>query len=65
MDWVGLQPNGLIIRMDWLVGLWWDWLAGMGWLAGWAAALHQAESRAEVGDWEIAHNLGVCHLYLK
>ena len=44
---------------------WLGWLAGMGWLAGWAAALHQAESRAEVGDWEIVHNLGVCHLYLK
>merc|ERR1719319_947972 len=28
-------------------------------------AYRQAESRAEVGDWEIAHNLGVCHLYLK
>jgi len=28
-------------------------------------AYKQAENRAEGGDWEISHNLGVCHLYLK
>lgn len=28
-------------------------------------AYKQAENRAEQGDWEISHNLGVCYLYLK
>ena len=28
-------------------------------------AYRQAESRSEEKDWEISHNLGVCHLYLR
>ena len=28
-------------------------------------AYKQAESRTEEKDWEISHNLGVCHLYLR
>ena len=28
-------------------------------------AYRQAESRGEEADWEISHNLGVCHLYLR
>ena len=28
-------------------------------------AYRQAESRSEEKDWEISHNLGVCHLYVR
>ena len=28
-------------------------------------AYKQAENRSETADWEVSHNLGMCHMYLK
>ncbi len=28
-------------------------------------AYRQAEVRSDAADWEICHNMGVCHMYLK